>query len=136
MFLPFGRLHESLWLGTPRFPLGIFAGEGSWLFGGSCSCLLYLFQFGWLLVEDSFVVRADDCFDVWHTAVAKFDCISVENLVQRVVGWEALVKIFKNFCPMLVVTLQLYRGLKKMIFRLFLRFPWFTGCALYVSWWW
>ena len=46
---------------------------------------------GFFVLANSVVVRLDDDFNVWHTAVTYFSSISIENLVKRVTFGEVFV---------------------------------------------
>lgn len=56
-----------------------------------------------VLFENTFVVGIDDFPQVFHAAVANFDIVAVEDLVERIMLRDIYVYGLDEFFPVLVV---------------------------------
>ena len=65
-----------------------------WLSAVAGLFLSFLYFTLFVIIADFFVVAIDYLFYIWQTAVAKFQCVNIEDLVEWVTSGEAL---FHNF---------------------------------------
>ena len=54
----------------------------------------------------------DDFVDVWHTAVTKFQSISVKYFVERIFWGEAIINSLKEFTADVGSNISIIRGIK------------------------
>ena len=62
-----------------------------------CNCTVLFAQLHFFVAEDCLIVAGDDFVDVIHTAIAKFDCIFIDDFVEFVIWWEAHTKESEEF---------------------------------------